>query len=195
MDGVYSEGGEKIKEYNYDAYGNEIEQNPTDTNPYRYCSENYDTETGLIYLRARYYDPELGRFLTEDPVKDGLNWYVYCGNNPVNFVDPSGMKPTPQEAAAMAEHIYGDYNMKPEGKVSRTVAGWRLTTVHSGRESMKMGVYIPEGDNWLNPSEYAVVFRGTNKWFENYKPSSEFKNNVEAAFSENSADINEKYYY
>mgnify|MGYP002510913681 FL=1 len=78
MDGVYSEGGEKIKEYNYDAYGNEIEQNPTDTNPYRYCSENYDTETGLIYLRARYYDPELGRFLTEDPVKDGLNWYVYC---------------------------------------------------------------------------------------------------------------------
>ena len=189
MDGVYSEGGEKIKEYNYDAYGNEIEQNPTDTNPYRYCSENYDTETGLIYLRARYYDPELGRFLTEDPVKDGLNWYVYCGNNPVNFVDPSGMKPIPQEAAAMAEHIYGDYNMKPEGKVSRTVAGWRLTTVHSGRESMKMGVYIPEGDNWLNPSEYAVVFRGTNKWFENYKPSSEFKNNVEAAFSENSADI------
>ena len=42
------------------------------------------------YLRARYYDPELGRFLTEDPAQDGLNWYVYCANNPVNFVDPSG---------------------------------------------------------------------------------------------------------
>jgi len=44
-----------------------------DENPYWYCSENYDQETGLYYLRNRYYDPELGRFITEDPAKDGLN--------------------------------------------------------------------------------------------------------------------------
>jgi hypothetical protein len=45
----------------------------------------------LYYLRARYYDPSIGRFMSEDPAQDGLNWYVYCGNNPVMFVDPMGL--------------------------------------------------------------------------------------------------------
>lgn len=59
-------------------------------NPYRYCGEYTDIETGYVYLRARYYDPTLGRFISEDSAKDGYNWYVYCGNDPVNRVDPSG---------------------------------------------------------------------------------------------------------
>ncbi len=59
----------------------------------KYCGEYFDSETGLIYLRARYYDPAIGRFISEDPVKDGLNWYVYCSNNPVMFVDPLGLAP------------------------------------------------------------------------------------------------------
>ena len=46
----------------------------------------------MTYLRARYYDPYQRRFVSEDPAKDGLNWYAYCGNNPVMFVDPSGME-------------------------------------------------------------------------------------------------------
>ena len=50
-----------------------------------------DDESGLIYLRARYYDPGLGRFISEDPIKDGMNWYVYCGGDPVMFIDPSGL--------------------------------------------------------------------------------------------------------
>jgi len=41
-------------------------------------------------MRARYYDPTLGRFISEDPAKDGINWYAYCANNPVNAVDPDG---------------------------------------------------------------------------------------------------------
>ena len=48
-------------------------------------------ESGMIYLRNRYYDPQTGRFITEDPAKDGTNWYVYCSNNPVMFVDSSGL--------------------------------------------------------------------------------------------------------
>ena len=44
------------------------------------------------YLRNRYYSPTIGRFITEDPIKDGLNWYAYCGNNPVMFVDPWGLE-------------------------------------------------------------------------------------------------------
>lgn len=62
-----------------------------DTNPFRYCGEYFDEETGFVYLRARYYSPDTGRFVSEDPIKDGNNWYVYCGNNPVNNIDPLGL--------------------------------------------------------------------------------------------------------
>ena len=57
----------------------------------RYCGEYTDTESGLIYLRNRYYDPSIGRFITEDPIRDGSNWYIYCDNNPVMYVDPLGL--------------------------------------------------------------------------------------------------------
>ena len=97
--------GNTVYEYTYDAYGNEdtdygmyryggkITPTLTDTNPYRYAGEYYDLETGFIYLRARYYDPTLGRFISEDPICDGINWYSYCAGDPVNFVDPSGHIP------------------------------------------------------------------------------------------------------
>ena len=55
------------------------------------AASTIDGETGSIYLRARYYDSATGRFTSEDPIKDGLNWYVYCGNNPVAFWDYSGL--------------------------------------------------------------------------------------------------------
>ena len=47
--------------------------------------------TGLSYFNARYYDPLAGRFYSEDPIKDGMNWFVYCGNNPLSFTDPTGL--------------------------------------------------------------------------------------------------------
>lgn len=83
--------GEVDKTYDYDAYGNEYERDNNDGNYFRYCGEYYDTETGFIYLRARYYDPMVGRFTSVDPAKDGLNWYSYCYNNPVKYVDPTGL--------------------------------------------------------------------------------------------------------
>ena len=62
----------------------------TDPNPLRYCGEYLDDETGLIYLRARYYDSKTGRFISEDPARDGANWFAYCDNNPIERIDPSG---------------------------------------------------------------------------------------------------------
>ncbi len=54
-----------------------------------------DTETGLIYMRARYYDPSIGRFESEDPDAKNKNWFVYCSNNPTNRVDASGKSDDP----------------------------------------------------------------------------------------------------
>ncbi len=62
-------------------------------NSYLFTGREYEASIGLYYYRARFYNPELGRFLQTDPIgyADGLNWYAYCGNNPINFVDPIGL--------------------------------------------------------------------------------------------------------
>ena len=86
---LISGSGAVVADYTYDAFGNQTEASG-DTNPFRYSGEYYDAETGLIYLRARYYDSGVGGFISEDPARDGLNWYVYCAGDPVNFVDPTG---------------------------------------------------------------------------------------------------------
>ena len=82
--------GAVVKNYRYNAFGEEIGIDENDENPFRYCGEYYDAETGTIYLRARYYNPANGRFTTLDPAMDDLNWYAYCGNEPVGRIDPSG---------------------------------------------------------------------------------------------------------
>lgn len=67
-----------------------------DENPFRYCGEYYDKETEEVYLRARYYQPSVGRFLTSDSytgVADeplSLHLYTYCENDGINMLDPSG---------------------------------------------------------------------------------------------------------
>ena len=83
--------GTITKNYIYDAFGNE-QYTMADSNPFRYCGEYADRETGLLYLRNRYYDPSTGRFITEDPIQDGNNWYVYANNNPVMYIDPWGLE-------------------------------------------------------------------------------------------------------
>lgn len=84
--------GEIHSSYGTNVIGNQLNENENDTNPFRYCGEYLDSETGLTYLRNRYYDNAIGRFITEDPIKDGLNWYVYCENNPVMFADYWGLE-------------------------------------------------------------------------------------------------------
>jgi len=57
-----------------------------------YCANlgHPEDETGLVYMRARYYEPATGRFISEDPSRDGMNWYLYADGNPVNKFDPDG---------------------------------------------------------------------------------------------------------
>ena len=83
-------GTERAATYDYDAFGNTLVEEGEINNPIRYSGEYLDEETGLIYLHARYYDSSIGRFISEDPIRDGMNWYAYCGNSPVMMVDPSG---------------------------------------------------------------------------------------------------------
>ena len=79
-----------VDSYDYTAFGVQLNSAET-SNPFRYCGEYYNEELDSVYLRNRYYQPTIGRFINEDPVKDGLNWYNYCAGNPVMMVDPSGL--------------------------------------------------------------------------------------------------------
>lgn len=98
--GIIDESGALIYEYGYDAFGKSEKEEETGIgakNPFRYRSYYFDDETGLYYLKSRYYDPEVGRFITIDNLSyidpetiNGLNLYAYCGNNPVMRVDENG---------------------------------------------------------------------------------------------------------
>jgi len=88
--------GTTVTTYSYDAFGEPDLTMGSADNDFLFTGEQMDAETGLIYLRARYYDPETGRFISRDPftgfasVPPSLNRYTYGYNNPVLFADPSG---------------------------------------------------------------------------------------------------------
>lgn len=62
-----------------------------DAEDLKYQGKDYDSLAGLVYMNARWYSPELGRFMSEDPARDGVNWFAFVGNNPLTFVDPTGL--------------------------------------------------------------------------------------------------------
>ena len=65
--------------------------NSVTKNPFLFQGQRLDGESGLYYMKNRYYDPETGRFITRDPARDGINLYAFVNNNPINFVDPMGL--------------------------------------------------------------------------------------------------------
>ena len=103
--------GDVVARYHYDAFGNHKVYDGSgderteasfvgNVNPIRYRSYYYDVETGFYYLQTRYYDPDIGRFISPDSLNylepetiNGLNLYAYCLNNPVMYSDPGGNLP------------------------------------------------------------------------------------------------------
>jgi RHS repeat-associated protein len=84
--------GAVVVDYAYDAYGNLTGTTGIATNPFRYAGQYTDAESSFQYLRARYYDPATGQFLSRDPlVMLTQQAYGYAGGNPLNAIDPSGM--------------------------------------------------------------------------------------------------------
>ncbi len=104
---LYDNNGTCVVTYEYDAWGNVINKtditgiNFAELNPIRYRGYYYDSETGLYYLQSRYYNPQVGRFISADGVEyigTGVNilcfnMFIYCCNNPIKYTDPTGCAP------------------------------------------------------------------------------------------------------
>jgi RHS repeat-associated protein len=76
---------------NYDSFGNVI--GGSASTRYTYTGREADSDTGLMFYRARWYDAQVGRFISEDPIGfiGGVNWYAYVDNSPVGTLDPLGL--------------------------------------------------------------------------------------------------------
>ena len=94
--GLVNDAGTVVNTYEYSPWGEIRNETETVDNPIKYAGEYYDDELDMIYLRARYYNPQIGRFTSLD-IEEGeisnpldMNRYVYCRNNPIKYVDPTG---------------------------------------------------------------------------------------------------------
>ncbi len=109
----------------------------------------------MTYLRARYYDSSIRRFITEDPIKDGLNWYAYAGNNPVMFVDPSGLAPEASDELEFCRLLMDLIQMKVD------YANTGDISVTAGAESIKekiMDLDIVKNNNGLNQLISEIIY-------------------------------------
>ncbi len=156
----------------------------------KYIGQEYDEDTNLNHLNARYYNSAIGRFISQDPLvittpekfladPQQLNSYSYARNNPIVSSDPTGLMPTVMEAAIMANQIYQNGR---EG--NNLTGGWGYNYSLTGGDGMKMGVYSRmQNDAQCIPLEYALVSKGTSSWF-----GSDALNNIGQPFGQ-SADV------
>ena len=94
---VTDEQGNKVVERDFTPFGERINvdiYDETNRDPAEddsgFTGKDWDADIELYYFNARWYDSELGRFISVDPAKDGVNWYTYCSNNPLTRIDPTG---------------------------------------------------------------------------------------------------------
>lgn len=153
-----SNTGQVDKLYEYDAFGNEVNTDINDANPFRYSGEFYDKETGTYYLRARYYDPSIGRFITEDTFLGNnndplsLNLYTYCYNNPIKHIDPSGNIAWDIVDIGFAAWSWGEFIADP----SLAGFGWAVADTISLLPLLPSASYIRRGGQVINKLDNAA---------------------------------------
>jgi RHS repeat-associated protein len=150
---VSSVGSTIQDKYSYDAWGNCTHTSGSDGSLSNFTGKFYD-DTGFLYFNSRYYDPVTGRFITEDPSRRGVNWYAYCGNNPINMIDKKGLDTMPPdqdtapnagsggeetipdteftELLRLIEHRFGEPPEKPEMLPTKDPNAWFVSAIQEG---------------------------------------------------------------
>ena len=165
------ESGKVIKTYEYDSFGNEVKPDGKDDNPFRYCGEYYDKETEEIYLRARYYQPEVGRFLTRDTYTGkeneplSLHLYTYCENDGVDNADPSGHKKSYKTKlySVSGHNCYLVSKKKWKGGYSKKSIKWRKFAKKQGLFEYFTGNMDIDCDGSGKPKNYGYKAHSTRQ--------------------------------
>jgi len=86
--------GALAQTYTFDSFGKQTASSGSLTNPFQFTGREFDSETSVYFYRARYFDPAVGRFLSEDPMRffESPNFYAYVENNSLNLIDTSGLQ-------------------------------------------------------------------------------------------------------
>jgi RHS repeat-associated protein len=127
--------GELVWKGDYSVYGEIESQQGSVEFSGQYTSKSLDPDTGLHYFNARWYDSDLGRFITEDPIGDGQNWYAYVGNNPLVNTDPTGLWKQGDDG------VYRREDDDPEWRSDKK--GWHYNNDTNRRYGTK-SEYIPD---------------------------------------------------
>ena len=146
-----SGAGALAQTYTFASFGKLGNSTGSLTNPFQYTARESDTETGLYYYRARYYDLAAGRFLSEDPIRfqAGVDFYPYVGDSPLNAIDSSGM---------LVQAVYN----KSSGTLTVTDLDTRQScTIKAESGGKPFGEPIPNGtydilEQQRNPAEFRL---------------------------------------
>jgi len=146
---VTNAAGVKIAEYKFAPYG-EKEVASGDGTEYGFTDKATDEFSGLTYFGARFYDPETGRFITQDPVKSGRNWFAYCLDNPLRFIDPNGLEQVEssttenEDGTTTTTYTYGDL----ETKVTKDKDGTEISRsyIDNGKPALDISTWKNRDD-------------------------------------------------
>ena len=168
--GVSEQGREQdriLNQYEYDAFGNTISCKEQVENRFRYQGEQYDPITRQYYLRARYYNPVIGRFIQEDTYYgDGLNLYEYCRNNTITYKDPTGHNICATQRDLY--HKYKEEGMNPQEAYQKmrkdlgldSKSGYKDSGVGNGKDPWRSYESGRKADFYVTPSGDVVPATG-----------------------------------
>ena len=156
-----------LNHYEYDVFGNTISCEERVANRFRYQGEQYDPITRQYYLRARYYNPVIGRFIQEDTYYgDGLNLYEYCRNNAITYKDPTGHNICPTQRDLY--HKYKEEGMSLQEAYQKmrkelgldSKSGYKDSGVGNGKDPWRSYESGRKADFYVTPSGDVVPATG-----------------------------------
>jgi RHS repeat-associated protein len=158
--------GAVVATYEYDPFGNTLSATGDTAalaaNPFRFSTKYFDGETGLYYYGYRYYSPQLGRWLTRDPMQEGggVNVYAFVGNDPVNLVDADGLQPRELQYSTVPRCIACHWTGVAEGltRVRDLPANYQLSIMEWTRTTGAIDAEVAVNGVRNNP---AVAFSTT----------------------------------